>query len=516
MEEIVLKTGFKKGVIWSDRPCPGIFVQKMKQLFIIIGLLVGGLISTAQRVAIQQPVEMQEDFQYLRDYLERTHPMLYIHHSRPVVEHTFDSLATTLNEPLSFLSFYRKMAFVMAWVGCEHSSAGYGAGFDDYIKKASLFPFQLYFSAGRASVAVNMTSDRSIRPGDELVAIDGLLIDSIRLVLHSLMPADGYITTSKDQQLSSMTFNVLYHLFISQPEVFQLEFKLTDGRRVMKRVKAMPISRLNRMAQKNPVNKPILALAGKLQEWRRAPLRLTLIPEKAAAILSVQTFSMDMETFRQQTDSLFALIRNNQVKRLIIELANNGGGEVELAADLLQYFIKEPTSLVEYSYLITGRLADLRKSNIPSDALDSLNKYIGPLENGRAMVKLTALSGELKPLRPRVDRFTGQVYLFVNGGTSSAASTFSAVMKGLGLATVVGGETAGTYAGGGTVIGLDLVLPHSGVTVHSGLVYQRHRTEGGLAHRGVLPDLPWTVSLDQLLRDPFPWRSYILEQLAER
>ena len=89
-------------------------------------------------------------------------------------------------------------------------------------------------------------------------------------------------------------------------------------------------------------------------------------------------------------------------------------------------------------------------------------------------------------------------------------------MKGLGLATVVGEETAGTYAGGGTVIGLDLVLAHSGITVHSGLVYQRHRTEGGLAHRGVLPDLPWTVSLDQLLRDPFPWRSYILEQLPER
>ena len=121
----------------------------MKLLFIIIGLLVGGLISTAQHVAILQPVEMQEDFQYLRGYLERTHPMLYIHHTRERVRHTFDSLAATMDAPTPFLSFYRKMAFVMAWVGCEHSSAGYGAGFDDYIKKASLFPFQLYFFAGR-------------------------------------------------------------------------------------------------------------------------------------------------------------------------------------------------------------------------------------------------------------------------------------------------------------------------------------------------------------------------------
>lgn len=486
------------------------------RLFFLTGCLLATGCLFSQRPERLQPAQIKEDFAYLRGYLERTHPMLYLHHTKAGAQQTLDSLSATLNESHALLEFYRTVAFTMAWVGCEHSSAGYGPGFDRLLKKAPLLPYQLYISGGNVQVAVNMTSNRSIRPGDELVSINGYPIDSIRRVLHAFVPADGYIETSKDQFLSSMAFSIWYYLFVEQATVYHLQFKTSAGV-VKQTVKAVSLDKLNRLAQKNPINRPVFQLAADLKEWRREPLRVTMVPEQRAAVLSVQTFSVEQQTFRRSLDSLFGLVKQGNVERLIIELQNNGGGDVELAADLLSYFIKAPTSLVAYSYLLTDRMEDLRKSNIPADVLDSVSKYIEPLNaEGRALVRLTELSGELKPLTPRSDRFSGQVFLYVNGGTSSAASSFAAVMKGLGLATIVGEETAGTYAGGGTVIGLDLVLPHSGITIHSGLVYQRHRTEGGLAHRGVMPDQPWTVGIDRLLRDSFPWRSFILEQVPAK
>jgi C-terminal processing protease CtpA/Prc len=132
------------------------------------------------------------------------------------------------------------------------------------------------------------------------------------------------------------------------------------------------------------------------------------------------------------------------------------------------------------------------------------------MKDGKSLAKLSKYAGELKLLQPRPDRFTGKVYLFVNGGTSSAASTFAAVMKGLGLGTIVGVETAGCYAGGGTVIGLDLKLPNSKITAHTGLVYQRFRTSGGLPGRGVIPEVPYEISFDELFDTTRPWRQFIL------
>jgi C-terminal processing protease CtpA/Prc len=133
------------------------------------------------------------------------------------------------------------------------------------------------------------------------------------------------------------------------------------------------------------------------------------------------------------------------------------------------------------------------------------------MKDGKAYVKLTPYSGELKLLQPRANRFGGKVYILANGGTSSAASTFTGVMQNLKLATVSGEETAGGYAGGGTVIGLDLTLPNSKIKAHTGIVYQRFRTSGGVPHRGVIPDIPFELSFEELLSEGRPWMKYIPE-----
>src|SRR5689334_7428938 len=84
----------------------------------------------AQSKPILEPAAMHEDFAYLRGYLERTQPMLYIHHTPEAMRAKMDSLAATMDKPLPFLEFFKKIAYLIAEVGCEHSSCGYGQGFE--------------------------------------------------------------------------------------------------------------------------------------------------------------------------------------------------------------------------------------------------------------------------------------------------------------------------------------------------------------------------------------------------
>ena len=63
----------------------------------------------------------------------------------------------------------------------------------------------------------------------------------------------------------------------------------------------------------------------------------------------------------------------------------------------------------------------------------------------------------LNPLHGQPLGFHGKAYFYVSGITSSAASTCAANANSHHLATIVGQETAGRYAGGGSTDGLNLV-----------------------------------------------------------
>lgn len=482
----------------------------MRTNLLILALLTN-LAVNAQSKPDLEPSAMREDFAYLRGYLERTQPMLYIHHTPQAMKAKMDSLAATMDKPLPFLEFFKKISYLIAEVGCEHTSCNYGAGFENLMHSSSFFPYQLYFTPDKVHILLNLTTAGDIHPGDELLAINNYPIDSIRRVLHQYIPVDGHIVTSKDHQLSGMAFNIWYYLYVEQAKEFRVTVLSKEGKTFTSTVKAVDLKKLQKNAIENPVNKRVMDLDKELRSWRKEPLHLEVLPGQKAAVLTVLSFSVDMTTFRNKIDSFFRVIAGNKTEKLIINLTNNDGGEVELAADLLNYFITAPTSIVEYSYLLTDKDEDLKLANVPDEIRKSKYDYIDPLKDGKSYVKLSKYAGELKLLQPRSDRFAGKVFLFVNGGTSSAASTFAAVMKGLNLATIVGEETAGSYTGGGTVIGLDLKLPNSKITAHTGLVYQRFRTSGGDPGRGVIPDVPYQVSFDQLFDRDKPWMKFILQ-----
>jgi Peptidase family S41 len=489
----------------------------MRSFFHILGLSIFISLRVQAQAGIDRmlPVAaLQEDFAYLRKMVETTHPGLYMHHSRQAMQFKMDSLSQQLTGPLSFYEFYKKIAYLVAEIRCEHTYCNYGSKFDSLARTWKLIPFQFYFSQGKAYVAVNRTKDKSIVLGDELMAINGQPIDSVLNELYKYIPSDGYMLPSKDQQLSSMAFNLWYYEFIGRPDTFAITTRNAKGDLVTKNFwKDLTIVQSNANAIKNPVNQHIIAISTRNQERNKHPWRLEFLEEKNAAVLTVQTFTGEKEKFFPMIDSFFSILEKRGTKSLIVDISSNGGGDEELAAELLGYFIDKPTRYISEEYLITDADSLLKLSNAPEDVLKDKYAFIDPLKDGKSLVKLSKYSQELKTVEPKPNRFKGKVYLYVNGITSSAASTFAAVMQSSKLAEVYGEETAGSFAGGGTVIGLDLTLPNSQITAHTSIVYQVFATQGRDKDRGVVPDHSFVPSFTDLINGNEGWRRFVMEKM---
>ena len=481
-------------------------------------------INALDEMRVFEPVAMQQDFNYLRKALEDTHPGLYKHQTKEAMQYKMDSLYNLLNKPMAFLDFYKIIAYLIAEVKCEHTYCNpYGDNYEKKILQWKMIPMQLQFTSDKAYVVVNATADTSIHFGDEILSINHRPIDSIKQVLYKYMPSDGNMESSKEEALQNFSsFNIAYHLFIEQATAFDMEFKIADGNVIQRSFRNPPVlAEVDQLALANLNNKEVFAFSKRNSNKRKIPYRLEINKEKNTAIIYAREFGGDRDRVFKQYDDFFTKIKREKVTNLVIDLSYNGGGEEEYACELLSYLIDTPTRFIENEYLINMDDAYFKMSNIPKEAKENKKDFIDTLLNGKFYVKpLTKYSMELKVFQPKPNGFKGNVYFLVNGGTSSAASTCAANAKSDHLATIVGDETAGSFAGGGSTNGLDLTLPNSKIAVHTSIVYCTFSTSGADRDHGVIPDYYFVPSFlditNYFKNDVDVWQAFIYGLISKR
>ena len=491
-------------------------MMKISLLYFIC-LLIGLPVVQAQTVRLGRILtvaSMKSEFRYVRHDLETTHTVMYVVYSPEKAQTLFDSLESSIQAPLTLRLFYQKIAFLIAQLQCEHSYCHVGTGWEQLVYTFNCFPLQPFLAGTKPFVVVNGTVDTSIHPGDEIISINGKSMDSICRELYRYIPADGFMTSSKAYGLSSMMFGIAYNFFIEQANQYNVLVKTPTGRLIQRNFrKDLSLKSINRLALKNPVNKKVLEADAKRKQLYAKELDLTFL-EPQTAWLSVRSFSMDKKDFKTAIDSFFALIQSHKTERLVINLFNNGGGEEELASYLMSYLINKPTRFMEAEYLITDADSVLAKSHVPEEIKQNKYAYIKPLKDGKSFARISEYARELETMQPQQNGYHGQMYLLVNGLTSSAASTFAAVAQSNNRAVIIGQETAGAFSGGGATIGLDLTLPQSGINTHTSILYQQFATSGRDANRGVIPDREYKPSFKDLIADYDSWRIQLLSLMT--
>lgn len=166
--------------------------------------------------------------------------------------------------------------------------------------------------------------------------------------------------------------------------------------------------------------KEIVVKSGRYEVIRRDTL--TWVNEKIGMI-KINSFSRGYD--RASLDKMVAEAEN--ADGLIIDLRNNGGGAVTNLAHLLGLFIEPETPV--------GTFVNRQM----------MSAYLEEKKVTEADVKTIAEWGQNKyrPRTPTVKRFQGKVAVLINRGSASASEIFSAAMKEVRGAYIVGQATRG-------------------------------------------------------------------------
>jgi hypothetical protein len=234
----------------------------------------------------------------------------------------------------------------------------------------------LYFKDNRAFLLSYPGNTTLLKPGVEILSINGIPVRDIISKLFVCFPSEGMNTTTKYYEINRK-FND-YFVLLDNSSEFHLSFS-PDGHHTLH----------------TTVTSCSYALVAVLSTGHPAvtdpgfPVSVELLETDQTAILTIPTFAIrDVNRYNQFMDSLFADLKNKETKHLIIDLRGNSGGHPIFAAQLFSYLCRE-----DFIYFNS----------------DDRVEEFGPLYT---------------PLPPSHFQFVGQSYCLVDGGCLSTTGHF--------------------------------------------------------------------------------------------
>ena len=521
-----------------------------KQILAFLCLLVlGGCTSVKQYnrklAETKSPKDLQEDVDYLYRKLQAYHPQLYWYISKKELDYKFDSLKSSITEPMTSQEFYYKVAPVVSSIKEGHTQliplnrAFKRKDWDSLnVEKFGATPFaKLKFGIfdNRLYIIKNDSWNKDILPGTEVVAVNGITAQQLLDKYRSTLTADGYVTTFRDKMLGNRFARYFYRDFdFTDSLTCQLRYNDTLRTVLLKRTMAKDTAKSN-----TKVKAPKVKLTAAQRDSARSEKRRRVLlgynsddkiysknlsfyeKDSSIAIMKLNDFSGGQyEKFYRKS---FKTLDSLKVKTLIIDLRNNPGGREAEVRNLYSYladtsfaFLKKMEVTSPKSVLVTSIfkgspiLVDLFILPFyPIYATYALS-HLSKGTDGKYYLRLGKTVNKAKD-----PRFRGQVYVLINGGSFSASCIISSNLKGSKRATFVGEETGGAF--NGTVAGrMPLFeLPNSKLKARIGLFCMRpeHQTEPD--GRGIIPDIAITPTLDDALKGNDPELNWVIAKVKQ-
>lgn len=338
--------------------------------------------------------ELKADLRFLKKKLTRIHPGLYRYTTKPAFDIFFDSLYNSIDKPKNEQEFLSLITLLNPKIGDGHTMFLPSNASTDYNNsKGRFFPFSLAYTGGRLYVVENCSSDTSIEKGEEIVSING---DSVSAVISQLLARqirDGYNQTYPIWILNHY-FAAYYGFAYGSPSQFSLELKNKKGELRKEQVRALTKDSIRFFRQ---TRYPATEYPGIFVEETK---------DSATAILTIKSFDPDLleslykQDYKRTIDSVFTMLNRNRVANLMLDLRDNQGGEFEPGRYLLSYLLINPVR-----YLLNGKEARL--------------------------------------IQPKINHFTGRLFVLINGGSFSNTAIVSACLEKDKRAVFIGEETGG-------------------------------------------------------------------------
>ncbi|OAQ39184.1 hypothetical protein A5893_10990 [Pedobacter psychrophilus] len=471
------------------------------------------------------PQELKKDLEIVQNSLEDNHPGVYWYINKKELDFKFDSLKSTLKDYLTPLQFYRELAPVVAAVKCGHTRIVYpGISLNkfqkDSIKKAGSKPLsQLYYfvDSNRIFVeSVNKIELKILLKGAEIIAIDSNPASEIIKKAQSLYSSDGYNKTFYNRVLDK-SFDAYYYLSYGKSDSSKLTLKRGDSTYyyVLKTIK--PAKEDKKLLTPQEIGKKKIddKQAQKLKRANRYKgiddFGMPLLDLKydsvlnSTAIMTVKSFSFDNSNFKKFFRESFNELKDNDTQHLILDIRNNGGGNLMACNRLFRYLYDQPHKFNGRAYMNNSYFQSIKYEDkktafkvakiitLPISLItgiflnhkDSIGKY--------GFLPTTALK---KPLE---NVFKKDLIVLINGYSFSATSLLSANLQSVNRGTFVGEESGGGYnqCTAGSIPFLN--LPNTGLKLRLPLKVIQITDKRNLYGRGVFPKYEVKENFDDVL-----------------
>jgi len=484
-----------------------------------------------------EPPQLKSDFALFRKALEEAHPALYRHTTKREMDAEFARAEAKLTRPMTILQFRNVLERVLAAIKDGHTgfTTYQGDEISAVLALAKQFPLALQFGRARAFVVLNQGLDERVKPGMEVLAING---DSLAKILQRILPnlsQDGDIRTGQMYSLGFARgfhrlgspgrtgFSEAYRLYIGNPPRFRTTLRDPQTQKtVVVDLAGVTPAEAAANAEKNPVNRDVLAGIRTLQALGEQR-SIRYLDAEDTAILRTPHFSRspraDAEmggSFPDFLKKAFAELKSRGTKTLIIDMRGNTGGFDVYPGLLFSYLTSKEFRSDEPSYIKTFQPSFHQYTDLPK--IDPLtHPYFGSAAgiwkaNPNGGYLMTDKYPTVGVRKPSENHFEGTVYVLIDGGSFSAASAFCATTDFYKRAIFIGEETGGTAGCGAGGLDIGPTLPnshlHVQISIEAGCSYA---TDKRSSRRGTLPK--YTVR--QTIEDLAKGRDTVLEFTRE-
>jgi len=401
------------------------------------------------------PEQLKSDLHILKTVLEQAHPSFYDYQNQEQWNRIFETAENKLDHDLTAIEFRNILAPLIYQTHCDHTYIDFdSASYTFHQKKELQFPFRIKVFHNHIYVSKNLSRDSSIAFGSEILSINNMPARKVLKRLLYTESADGYNIT-KLQWAVQMEFHDKYSLFIGPTSTYTIQIRQPGNMKIETRmVQGLSHDSIFRFYR---IRYPAA--------WaeRSKPLQLKLSSDKLYATMKIThlRFRNEDSSFYRFLDSSIKVLNNNGIRKLILDMRDNNGGEAvagkELYARLSDYPFSYFDSMTEatnkrfqyadYTDLDTGYYTPWQYAAIPGQRGFSVLKH--------------PLFGIQNPHAPN---YSGELYVLVNGGSMSATTIFCDIVHTNRRAVFIGEECGGGYSAcNGNAV--SLTLPASKVAL---------------------------------------------------
>jgi len=469
----------------------------MKKPFLIALIFITSVtkIFSQNTFKILTPSEMQNDLAILQSAWVNLHPGLYRYNTPNQIQEYFNALKIKCSTSLDERTFYLLLSQLAEKIKCGHTflnPLNMDSTTQSRILPKNIIPFFFeVVSNGKLIITYNLSDNKSIKKGDEIVAINGISAKTIIDSLLTVSRSDGRnsigkklnnINETPDEADAYSLFDIYFPFFFpSNTETFKLTTKKLSSK----------------STNNNTVNS--ISFDTRISIFEKSFGKIP-VAEKTwdYKILNEQTAYMKFGTFafwnsdfnaKKFVDSIFNdLSKRLSVKNLIIDIRNNEGGD-NTGDYILSYITNKELGCDDPDRVC------YRFLEIPDSLLTHLSTWDNSFKKPKDPTKFTLneiglyeLKNSGQPsdyINPKPNGFRGNVYLLSNAKNSSAGYEMARNFRVAQLGKIVGETTGGSQQGinGGEFF--FLTLPNSKFEIDLPLIYSYHANKEDI---GIKPD----------------------------